>query len=220
MATIGAPPGRGARLVDAALEIAAEHGLAAVTHRSVQTAAGMPHGSVTYWFGNREGLLAAMVDRLVEQCKAEVDPIAEGITAAFEAGEELDLDAVAAAVAAWIDEGREMHLARLELELAAARDPILRERMRAAASIFWRLCEPLARAAGSDNPERDGRAMAAMVDGLLLDRLSHPPQPRGLLVAAVRRLLTTHGWTAGTAAGDDAAAAAGASRRPRSAPTA
>lgn len=77
----------------------------------------------------------------------------------------------------------------MELELAAVRDPRLRARMRDAAQVFWRLCEPLARAAGSSDPERDGRAMAAMVDGLLIDRLAHPPQGDQVLAAAVRQLL-------------------------------
>ena len=39
------------------------------------------------------------------------------------------------------------------------------------------------------DPETDGRAMAAMVDGLLLDRLAHPPQSHDMLVAAIRQLL-------------------------------
>jgi AcrR family transcriptional regulator len=191
MATTGAPPGTGVRLVDEALRLTAEGGLGAVTHRSVQDAAGAPHGSVTYWFGNREGLLIAMVDRLVELCEARVAPIAAGIESTFAAGAEPDLDVVAAAVAAWMDDDRDLHLARLELELAAAREPRLRERMKDAARVFWRMCEPLAVATGSDDPERDGRAMATMVDGLLLDRLSHPPQPREVLAAGVRQLLAS-----------------------------
>ena len=43
-----------------------------------------------------------------------------------------------------------------------------------AARVFWRICVPIAAATGSDDPERDGRGMAAMVDGLLLDRLVAP----------------------------------------------
>ena len=62
-----------------------------------------------------------------------------------------------------------------------------------AGQVFWRMCEPIALATGSEDPERDGRGLAAMVDGLLLDRLAHPPQtaraarggdPPGALAAA------------------------------------
>jgi hypothetical protein len=42
-----------------------------------------------------------------------------------------------------------------------------------------------------------GRAMAVMLDGLLLDRLTHPPQDQEVVVAAVRWLLS--GWPGGGA---------------------
>lgn len=181
--------GRRERLLDEAIGLVAGGGLAAVTHRSVENAAGAPHGSVTYWFASRDGLIAAIVERLVAECEGQVAAIAEPIAMAFAAGSSPDIQAVAHGLEAWVDDNREIHLARLELELAAVRDPRLAERMRDAASVFWRMCEPLALALGSDDPERDGRAMAAMVDGLLLDRLSHPPQSHDLLVNAVRKLL-------------------------------
>jgi AcrR family transcriptional regulator len=180
---------RRARLLDEARTLIAGGGLAAVTHRSVEKAAGVPHGSVTYWFGNRDGLVLALVDRMVEECEAMVSSIAEETAAGFAAGGAPDLDAIATSIAAWIDDNLEMHLARLELELAAARDPRLQERMADAARVFWRMCEPLAAATGSTDPERDGRGMATMVDGLLLDRIARPDQPHELLVEALRRLL-------------------------------
>jgi AcrR family transcriptional regulator len=153
----------------------------------VENAAGVPHGSVTYYFGSRDGLVYALVDRMVAECEVQVAAIAEQLAEGF------DLDTVARNLGAWMDHNRELHLARLELELAAARDPRLRERTTDAARVFWRMCEPLAAAAGSENPERDGRAMAAMVDGLLLDRLAHPGQTHDLLVEAVGRLTAPRG---------------------------
>jgi AcrR family transcriptional regulator len=189
MPSASAPTDRGALLLKCAIALVAEGGLGAVTHRAVENAAGAPHGSVTYWFGNRDGLISAMVDRLAEECEAQAGQIATDVAAAFATGGP-DAKVVAAAVAAWIDNGRDMHLARLELELAAVRDPRLRAKMTEAATIFWRLCEPLAAAAGSDDPERDGRAMASMVDGLLLDRLAHAPQAQELLESAMAQLLS------------------------------
>ncbi len=180
--TVRLSTGKAALLLDEARRLIAEGGLAAVTHRSVEQAARVPHGSVTYYFGSRDGLVSALVDRMIAQSERQVAEIAERQAAGS------DLDSVARNIATWMDDNRELHLARLELELAAARDPRLRERMTDAARIFWRMCEPLAAAAGSDEPERDGRAMAAMVDGLLLDRLAHPGQTHELLVEAVGRL--------------------------------
>ena len=68
------------------------------------------------------------------------------------------------------------HLARMELELQGAREPAHAQRMTKAAQVFWNICATIAEGLGSDDPDRDGRAMAVMLGGLLLDRLSHPPQ--------------------------------------------
>ena len=125
---------------------------------------------------------AALVDRMVAECEDQVAAIAAQQAAGS------DIDTVARNIALWMDHNRELHMARLELELAAARDERIRERMTDAARVFWRMCEPLAAAAGSPDPERDGRGMAAMVDGLLLDRLAHPGQTHELLVEAVAKI--------------------------------
>lgn len=181
------------------MRLVAQGGLQAVTHRAVERAAGVPHGSVTYHFGTRDDLVFAMVDRLVEDCERAVAEIARNVAMALARaptvppgggdGVRIDIDRAADGLVAWIDERPERHLARLELELAAARDPRLRERMTEAAMVFWRLCEPIVLALGSDDPELDGRAMAAMVDGLLLDRLAHEPSDPQVVRAAVRRLM-------------------------------
>lgn len=187
------------------MRLVAEGGLQAVTHRSVERAAEVPHGSVTYHFGSRDDLVFAMVDRLVEECERAVADIARDVAMALArapavpsggAGARIDIDRAADALVTWIDDGRQRHLARLELELAAARDPRLRERMTEAALVFWRLCEPIVLALGSEHPELDGRAMAASIDGLLLDRLSHEPADPRVVRAAVRRLLGDWGSSA------------------------
>ena len=196
VATTDVPTARRDRLVDEALRLLSAGGLGAVSHRSVESAAGVPHGSVTYWFGSRDGLVTAMIDRLVSDCEAQVVDIARDAAEGFAAAGGPDVEALAAAIGGWIERNADMHVARMELELAAVRDHRLRDRMRDAAQVFWRLCEPLAGAAGSSDPERDGRAMAAMIDGLLIDRLAHPPQGDDVLVAALGQLLRS--WQPGT----------------------
>jgi Tetracyclin repressor-like, C-terminal domain len=89
-----------------------------------------------------------------------------------------------------MDGGAPHHLARMELELQGAREPAHAERMTQAAQIFWDMCATLVAGMGSEDPARDGRAMAVMLDGLLLDRLTHPPQDQDVVVAAVRWLLS------------------------------
>ena len=180
---------RRTRLLDEAERLVGVRGLAAVTHRSVERAAGAPHGSVTYWFGSREGLIAALVDRLCEQSERGVGEIAALAEAQLAAGEPPDAEAVTGALVQWMDTAAAHHLARMELELQSGRDPAHAERMTRAAATFWAMGSAVSAAMGSSDPERDGRAMAAMIDGLLLDRLAHPPQDDAIVEAAVRWLL-------------------------------
>jgi AcrR family transcriptional regulator len=181
--------------------LVADGGLGALTHRAVERAAGVPHGSVTYHLGTTEDLIGALVERMAATCQEQVAVIARDITLALAPrGRELDPAAVATALLRWMDDGKALHLARFELELAAARDPRLREHMSRAALVFWRLCEPVVLAMGSDRPELHGRSMAAMVDGLLLDHLAHDPVGPEVVEAGVVHLLRSWAATDGSPA--------------------
>jgi AcrR family transcriptional regulator len=178
------------RLLEEALRLVSEGGLGAVSHRSVEQAAGAPHGSVTYWFGSREGLIVALVDWLCAESERQVRAIAAPVQEQVATGGTLDIDAIAAALTAWMDAGARLHLARMELELQGARDPAHAARMTQCAEVFWDMCATIAGGLGSEDPARDGRAMAIMLDGVLLDRLAHPPQDDDVVVASVRWLLS------------------------------
>jgi AcrR family transcriptional regulator len=180
---------RRTRLLDEAERLVAEAGIGAVTHRSVENAAGAPHGSVTYWFKNREGLVEALVDRLCEESERRVGEIAALAQTQVAAGIALEPDQVADALISWMDVASAHHLARMELELQGARDPAHAVRMTRAAATFWQMGAAVTAAMGSSDPARDGRAMTTMLDGILLDRLTHPPQDDAVVRAAVRWLL-------------------------------
>jgi AcrR family transcriptional regulator len=177
------------RLLEGALRLVSESGLGAVTHRNVEQAAGAPHGSVTYWFGSREGLISALVEWLCDESERQARAIATPVQRQIAAGETLDIDAIAAALSAWMDGTAAHQLARMELELQGAREPLHAERMTKAAHVFWDMCAAIAESLGSEDPDRDGRAMAVMLDGLLLDRLAHPPQSQDVVTASLRWLL-------------------------------
>jgi AcrR family transcriptional regulator len=181
---------RRTRLLEEALRLVTESGLSAVTHRSVEQAAGAPHGSVTYWFGNRDGLISALVDWMCAESERQVREIAAPVQQQLAAGQALDIEAISRALAAWMDGAAPHHLARMELELQGAREPAHAERMTRAAQVFWDMCAAIAQGLGSDAPARDGRAMAVMLDGLLLDRLAHPLQEQEVVTTAVRWLLS------------------------------
>jgi len=177
------------RLLEEALRLVSESGLGAVTHRNVEHAAGAPHGSVTYWFGSREGLISALIDWMCDESERQVRAIATPVQQQIAAGQTLDIDAIATALSGWMDGAAAHHLARMELELQGAREPAHAERMTKAAQVFWDMCAAIAEGLGSADPDRDGRAMAVMLDGLLLDRLAHPPQSQDVVAASVRWLL-------------------------------
>ena len=171
------------------MRLVSESGLGSVTHRNVEQAAGAPHGSVTYWFGSREGLISALIDWLCDESERQARAIATPVQQQLAAGQALDIDAIAAALSAWMDGTASHQLARMELELQGAREPAHAERMTQAAQVFWDMCAAIAEGLGSEDPDRDGRAMAVMLDGLLLDRLAHPPQSQDVVAASVRWLL-------------------------------
>ena len=177
------------RLLEEAVRLVSEAGMGAVTHRNVEQAAGAPHGSVTYWFGSREGLISALIEWLCAESERQARAIATPVQQQLAAGETLDVDAIAAALSAWMDATAAHQLARMELELQGAREPAHAARMTQAAQVFWDMCAAIAEGLGSDDPDRDGRAMAVMLDGLLLDRLAHPPQGEDVVAASLRWLL-------------------------------
>lgn len=186
------PPDRRTLLLDAALHLIGTGGLEAVTHRAVERSAGVPHGSTTYYFGAREHLIAAAVQRLVELDREHLERLAHDLTMALARRDPYpDIEHLLAAVLAWIDQDREIQIARYELELAGARDLEVRATMSGGAAFFWRLFEPVAIAAGSQNPARDARMIVATLDGLLMDRLTHEPPDDRLIVDGFQRMLVS-----------------------------
>lgn len=84
-------PGRRQRIIDAAIEVIAKHGVAGTTHRRVAEEAGVPLGSLTYHFAGLEDLLRAAFEQvadassrtLLERLESTVDREA-AITAAVD----------------------------------------------------------------------------------------------------------------------------------------
>ncbi|HEX6342051.1 TetR/AcrR family transcriptional regulator [Umezawaea sp.] len=160
------------QLADAAIEVVADHGMRGLTHRAVDTRAGVPQGSTSAYFRTRKALVEGLVQRLADVEAAEID--ANRLNPAAHDGPP-DLDQLADGIAAlldhWLTAGRSRSLARFACLLEATHHPELRtilahgDRPRAQARALMAL-------AGSADPDRDGRAVVAFVDGLLFDRLA------------------------------------------------
>ena len=114
-------PDRRDRIVDAALDTIAEHGVAGTTHRVVAAAADVPLGSMTYHFENLDELLRLAFERHADRAAARF----EAAMAAVPPGG----DRVEAIVALVCDESgtyRRDLLVALELYVLATRKPAFR----------------------------------------------------------------------------------------------
>lgn len=78
-------PDRRERIIDTALEVIAEHGIAGTTHRRVADAADVSLGSMTYHFRGMEDLLEAAFTRLMDVVSARVEAVMAAATTRDEA---------------------------------------------------------------------------------------------------------------------------------------
>ncbi|MEU4482135.1 TetR/AcrR family transcriptional regulator [Micromonospora sp. NPDC023966] len=193
-----------ARLADAAVELLAEGGMRALTHRAVDARAAMPPGTTSAYLRTRQALTEAVVQRLADLDRADLaahELPTEPPRAAPALGPG-DLDQLATGVAevldGWLTTGRTRALARYACLLEAVHRPELRRILDHGTVLRVQARDLLARA-GAPDPRRQGDQFVAFVDGLLFDRLvgagslSAPPPgtpaSRDDLQAAVRTLL-------------------------------
>jgi AcrR family transcriptional regulator len=146
-----------------------ELGLAKVTHRAVDQAAGVPAGTTSNYFRTRAALYEAIAQRILDQqLAAERERPAGAATATP--------DEVAELLAAAVDEGsglaRNRHLARFELSLEAARNPELAALMRELRAVTLRIRTAQTRAAYPHATEGQVDAIASLLTGLAFDRIT------------------------------------------------
>lgn len=171
-------PQRRDRIIDACLEVLAEHGVAGTSHRRVAAAAGVPLGSMTYHFTGMDELLREAFSRFALSVSST---IAQRMARASTREE------VAEAIAAHINEDifdspRELVLTH-ELYTLAAREPAYRELTNA-----WMASSRAALEQHLDPPT--ARMVDALVEGLTIHRaLDTEPQDPGVVREAVRRMV-------------------------------
>jgi DNA-binding transcriptional regulator YbjK len=168
------PTERIAVLADAAIEVLAELGMRGLTHRAVDVRAGLAQGTTSAYLRTRKALIEAVVRRLAELDRADLDAHrlpAEADAAPVATG---DPDAVAAGIAAvldrWMSTARNRTLARYACLLEATHHPELRSILTHGDASRAQSRAMLA-AAGAADPERAGDHLVACIDGLLFDRL-------------------------------------------------
>jgi AcrR family transcriptional regulator len=200
---------RRALLADAAIDLLAEEGMRALTHRAVDTRAGLPLGTTSAYFRTRQALLTAIVKRLSDLDREDLrrrgldlpsEPV-EPRDAPVTHRPATDLDVVAEATAAFIDlslsHTRNRALARYHCRLESITQPDLRALL--APHEQAALNQTRGLLAHYDVPDLDARARAfvSAIDGLIFERLVNgsPEAPgtaqnRAELTTTVRTLLT------------------------------
>ncbi|MBS1878498.1 MAG: TetR family transcriptional regulator [Actinobacteria bacterium] len=169
-------PERRQRIARAAIEVVAERGLEGLTHRAVAKQAGVPLGSTTYHFSDREEMLEAAMREAAAETERNLRAWADSV------GPDDDLvDALVELVRRDSSERRGT-VVSLELYLAALKRPSLRD-----AAVRWsanlrreveRFTDPLTAA-----------ALAAAADGILLASLaSGEPVDLAAAAAVLRRV--------------------------------
>lgn len=155
-------------LARTALQVLATAGARGLTHRAVDTRAGLPTGSTSYYFRSRTALLRACVEDLAAQDHADLDVMAPLLAAAD--GEALG-QVLADVLLRWLSTDRERHIARYELSMEALRRPELAEDLhRSGTTIRQRVADVLA-GLGAADPVEQAHWLVACLDGVVFDRL-------------------------------------------------
>jgi DNA-binding transcriptional regulator YbjK len=158
-------------LLDAAIAVLGERGIHALTHRAVDTAAGLPAGSTSNHFRTRDALLNAVVERFAIRERANWEDIATRMapTTPHEF-------ARAATVFAQVATGeqRTMTLARYAILVQAGIQPALRAQLMSTGGRINAWFINWLRTAGSTDPEHDAPIIMNHWTGLVLHQLAMP----------------------------------------------
>ena len=148
------------RIARATIEVIRQRGMGGLTHRAVAQQAGVPLGSTTYYYANRQALVAVAMEEAIAEFEPVIASWAVGLTRANVASRLAELLRLQSEVGA----ARERLLVEFELYLAAARSDELRP-----LSQRW---DAVVRSALVDALGEDaGRMYFAAYNGLILESL-------------------------------------------------
>ena len=179
-------------LLAAAIELFAEGGSRAVTHRAVARRAGLPSATTTYYFASIEDLLREALAAHMQQWMTDL----EGLTK-FDLGD----------LGVGLDDGTKLvsqvfglrtpEVARLQLSifLATTQDPALRDTATEALRSIETMAVGVLSRLGTEEPEALASAVIAVFAGSALrrqsDQYSDQEEAR-LLTTAIRGLVAAH----------------------------
>ncbi|MDN5919426.1 MAG: TetR/AcrR family transcriptional regulator [Pseudonocardia sp.] len=175
------------RLLDAAAELIAERGWAAVSTRAVAERAGLASGLVHYHFASVQALLSQAALAVMHRVAAETGPLLAGVG---------DRSELAEALAASLDaySGTDpVSVLFVETYLAATRDPELRTGVAEVIVQFRAVLATRLAELGVVEPESTAAVLGAAMDGLVLQRALDPKLSADAVRPVIRRTLVTTG---------------------------
>jgi DNA-binding transcriptional regulator YbjK len=143
-------------ILEAALRVIAERGVANTTHRAVAVEAGVPLASTTYYFESLDKLLEEALVLFVRKETTQLAALTERI-------EGLKLPPLE--IARLFRAELQPSVAQFELYLEASRRPALREVATRSIDAYAGVAEAALRAAGAPEPAAYARAFVALFDG-------------------------------------------------------
>jgi DNA-binding transcriptional regulator YbjK len=160
------------QILEAAVRVIGTGGLAAVTHRAVAEEAGVPLGSTTYYFKDRDDLVRQTMAHAVE---VEAQRMADAVDAVHE--EPSVERSVALLTAIFLDKSVAdplYDLALFEMFLEATRNPSVRSQTREWSELIARIVDRLLPPTTPDVPRPVVlQVVAALIDGLMLEAASN-----------------------------------------------
>lgn len=178
-------------LLAAAIELFAEGGARAVTHRAVAARAGLPSATTTYYFESIDQLIREALASHVTRWIRELDKLA-----ALDPQSEVDLDRTAGFVAlVFARRGPEIAAVELSVFLAAAREPRLRDLAATVVESLEGLMTVLLGRAGVADAGQVSAGIATLIGGTALRRQSGRYSEENealMLTKAIRDLVAAH----------------------------
>jgi AcrR family transcriptional regulator len=162
-------------ILAAAVRVLARQGNRGLTHRAVDREAGLAEGSSSAYYRSRDALLGALGDFVADRLAVDVEAL--GVRLAGCPGDhERAVAEVSGLFSRWLEEP-ELLTARLELTVAATRDPGLAERFTQWRDDLVAMVRAVLAEAGQEGGDSAGTLVAAL-DGVLLASLLQPPRRR------------------------------------------
>ncbi|WP_295825319.1 TetR/AcrR family transcriptional regulator [uncultured Microbacterium sp.] len=154
-------------LLDATIAIIAEGGIAAVTHRAVAAAAGVPHSSTTYFFDSLDDMIGEAVAHAMA---AELERLEQFRSVLVSGG-----NSPGAAIDEFVEivrsQSQDHTVAQFEIYLFASRHPALRVHVEKILDETRALAAAVLQTNGVTDPHA-AAAVVALIDGFALHRIA------------------------------------------------